>query len=190
MLCFQLSETFSHLTFMFTQMLFETGKFTPLMFVTVLSYSLYLCVLNVVPINQQNLSLTHANESEQELTEDILTTFYHVFLWTYAGKTPDDIYFTNSAIPALSLFGYIIIVLECSLLFLNLLIAIFSHQVEDVYNYQIEIQTLLRLLVILEIRDYRYILDESIMFVTNSKNHRKKQYLTTTVIRRETEEEL
>ena len=47
---------------------------------------------------------------------------------------------------------YVWSVLECALMLVNLLIAIFSHQVEDVYRYKHEIQSIIKITMLMNLR--------------------------------------
>jgi len=62
-------------------------------------------------------------------------------------------FLTQSNFPPAVILAYVACVVECAVLLLNLLIAIFSHQVGDVYRYELESRTVIRLSTLLYLRN-------------------------------------
>ena len=87
------------------------------------------------------------------MQDKFFRTLYETFLIGFAGRSPDDIYFIDAAIPTFSIVFYILSVLYNAVVFLNLLIAIFSHKVEDVYRLKHEIRIIIRLSMLLHLRN-------------------------------------
>ena len=84
--------------------------------------------------------------------QDTFVTLYETFLLSYIGQSPADIYYTGSLVPSVSIICHIICLLQFPILMMNLLIAIFSHEVEDVYKFKHEIQCIIKLQLLMALR--------------------------------------
>jgi hypothetical protein len=141
---------FSHLVLMVEKMIWEAWRILILMLFMSLMFTMCFYVLAVTP-NETN-GRTAANMTGEYLQKQFSLTLYETLLLTFAGRAPDDIFFTESSVPIISILVYIISILDGAVLLLNLLIAIFSHQVDDVYRYQREIQIIANLSFVLQRR--------------------------------------
>ena len=151
MFVLQISPTFSHLSLMIEKMFWEAVKFVSLILFMFGTFTISFYVLYVTPSEAK--SALSSNTTHEYLTEKFVSTVYETFLIVFAGRSPDDIFFAESSYPALSIFVYIVCVLECAVLLFNLLIAIFSHQVEDVYRFKHEIRVIFQLATLLFLRN-------------------------------------
>ena len=148
------SPQFSHLTLMIEKMIWEAWRILLLISFMCMLFAMCLYVLAVTP--SETNGRTPANITQDYLQSKFSLTFYETFLSTFAGRSPDDIFFTESSVPVISILVYIISILDGAVLLLNLLIAIFSHQVDDVYRYQYEIQAITQLSGILMVRQRKH----------------------------------
>ena len=151
---FQLSDTFSHMTLMIGKMFEEMLKFLPFSLLSVSTFAMAFYVLHAAPRDTSDNNASHNATDNASLQEQFFTTFYDTFLMAFIGKMPDDLFFSDAIVPQLAIVCFPIVVLECPILLLNLLIAIFSHQVEDVYKYQIEIQNLIKINTVFDMREF------------------------------------
>ena len=166
MFALQISPTFSHLSLMIEKMFWETVKFVSLILFMFGTFTISFYVLYVTPSDAK--SALPSNITHEYLTVKFVSTVYETFLMVFAGRSPDDIFFAESSYPALSIFVYIVCVLECAVLLLNLLIAIFSHQVEDVYRFKHEIRVIFQLGSLLFLRNTAIFWKKVMMKITRS----------------------
>ena len=149
---FQLSTSFSYITLMMSKMLVETIKFFIFSGLTMMVFTLSSFVLSVAPKEESDFHL-FSNQTENTLLFEFMRTSYDTFITAIAGKTPDDVYFSDSAVPALSMVYYLCLILQCPILLLNLLIAIFNHRVDDIYKYKEEVTAIMKIYHLLYIRN-------------------------------------
>ena len=147
---FQMSPTFSHMTVMIEKMIEETIKFMFLIMFMQCGYAMLFYVMFVSSNAKNELGVGNGTVNEQF---GFSRTLYEMFLVSFAGKLPDDIYFVDTAVPAFCIVFYILGLLYNAIVFLNLLIAIFSHQVEDVYRLKHDIRIIIRLSMLLHLRN-------------------------------------
>ena len=70
------------------------------------------------------------NETNLLVTDT--TSVYETFLLSFAGKSPDDVFFTRSSVPSSHVFLNCVRIFECAIVSLNLLVAVYRYQVKDV----------------------------------------------------------
>jgi len=154
----QLFPTFSHLVVMVDKMSWETLKFLTMISFVFITFTLFFFVLNVAPVKESvkeiaSTSVTPGNRTHVLLLERFAITAYETFLIIFAARPPNDVFFTQSSFPPAAIFAYVACVVECAVLLLNLLIAVFSHQIGDVYRYEYESKTMIRLGMLLYLRN-------------------------------------
>ena len=144
----RLSPTFSHLFVMLLKMFEETAKFAFLALFIQCGFAVFFYVLSVAPKVQSNGMLQ--NETVN-LQDKFSTIMYDTFLLSFAGRLPDD--FADSPIPNLSLVFYILCFVSNAVVLLNLLIAVFSYQIEDVYRFKHAIRFIIKVGMALYLRN-------------------------------------
>jgi hypothetical protein len=138
----QMSPTFSHMSVMVDKMFIEMGISLIMDVFVVSGFGMGLYVLNAA---------SHASDSVSFL-EIFTNIIYETNLMAVNWISPADIYFSELAVPTLARIFYMLCLVECTLLFLNLLIAVFTHQIEDVYKYKLEIQHIMNINMLLNLR--------------------------------------
>ena len=119
------------------KMLQETAKFVLLVALLFLAFVIAFYALYAAPSSIVSLQASVANNysiatNETNLLETYITSVYETFLLSFAGKSPDDVFFTRSSVPSLHVFLYCVSIFECAIVSLNLLVAVSRYQVEDV----------------------------------------------------------
>ena len=100
----------------------ETTAFTAMGF---LSYAAFAGIFYILETPFQRIDSAAANDTATN-PQDLPGTMYAAFLRLLNIKTPDDVYFSDSQVPAMSIVVYVFAIIIWPVMLLNFLIALYN----------------------------------------------------------------
>ena len=141
----------SYLLSVIQKMMSETAVFVVVAFLPYLSFALVFAVLGT-PFSCIDSRINATAFNEQQIPGSL----YRTLMRLVNVKTPDDILFTNSNVPALSMIVYMLAILMWPLMLLNPLMALYNDKMQEITTHKGVISAVQNLNVMLFVHDSYY----------------------------------
>ena len=131
----------------------ETIAFTVMGF---LSYAAFAAIVYILETPFQCFDSVTANDTTYN-PQDLPGTMYNAFLRLLHIKTPDDVYFSESQVPAMSIAVYVFAVIIWPVMLLNFLIALYNEKMKTVTQHREVITVVQNMNIMLFAHDTYYV---------------------------------
>ena len=121
-----------------------------------LFYAAFVSVFYVLETPFQCIDSAAATNTTTNL-QNLPGTMYDVFLWLLNIKTPDDVYFSDSNVPAMSLAAYVFAIMVWPVMLMNFLIALYNDRMQTITQHREVITAVQNLNIMLLAHDSYYV---------------------------------
>ena len=122
----------AYLTAVVQKMIQETMAFMAMGF---LSYAAFATIFYILETPFQCIDSAAANDTTTN-PQDLPGTMYNAFLRLLNIKTPDDVYFSNSQVPAMSIAVYVFAIIIWPVMLLHFLIALYNDRMQTITQHR------------------------------------------------------
>ena len=143
----------SYILAVIEKMMSETLAFMVVGFLPYMAFGFVFSLLETPFACATSPALSNTTFNEQHVTASLYTTLMRLM----NVKTPDDILFTESNVPALSMIVYVMAILMWPLVLLNLLIALYNAKMQEITTHRDVITAVQHINVMLFVHDSYYV---------------------------------